>query len=268
MNDFDTKLESFDEIWFYYNPGRFHSLYARLLERTRLGDRIRRFNHVGEIGQRGPQMNERAAKGMKQRDSRTGHRGTKIGFLDAAQVLDRLQICKAYGPTGKINGPNCQRFRHRDAQSGHWYWEVVELIREARKRNSCSPEVIRQVEEQYSLFDDSPMQEPEADSPPKRVGTSRADLEKRFRDTIVELECAMRERIPSSQVGRDRRTLGNLIHEGEERQLLGRIRLQEARLANEVRNALNHPTTEEVTDGDVALANEVARVIIAELENL
>ena len=32
--DFNRKLSSYDEIWFYYNPGRFHKLYRKLLNRT------------------------------------------------------------------------------------------------------------------------------------------------------------------------------------------------------------------------------------------
>jgi hypothetical protein len=31
MEDFNSKLKGFDEIWFYYNPGRFHPLYKKLL---------------------------------------------------------------------------------------------------------------------------------------------------------------------------------------------------------------------------------------------
>jgi hypothetical protein len=31
VSDFDKKLGGYEEIWFYYNPGRFHSLYQRLL---------------------------------------------------------------------------------------------------------------------------------------------------------------------------------------------------------------------------------------------
>jgi len=49
LHDFDEKLRNYDEIWFYYNPGRFHSLYERLLQETRLRDRVRRFTHMREI---------------------------------------------------------------------------------------------------------------------------------------------------------------------------------------------------------------------------
>lgn len=50
LDDFDEKLQDYDEIWFYHNPGRFHCLYEKLLQRTRLGDKVRRFTHVAEIG--------------------------------------------------------------------------------------------------------------------------------------------------------------------------------------------------------------------------
>ena len=49
VSDFDQKLREYDEIWFYYNPGRFHPVYDRLLRRTRLRDRVRRFTHINEI---------------------------------------------------------------------------------------------------------------------------------------------------------------------------------------------------------------------------
>ncbi len=49
INDFGQKLKRYDEIWFYYNPGRFHPLYKKLLRETRLKDKIRRFTHIVEI---------------------------------------------------------------------------------------------------------------------------------------------------------------------------------------------------------------------------
>lgn len=49
LTDFDQKLASYSEIWFYYNPGRFHRLYKRLLQETRLKDRVRMFTRVKEI---------------------------------------------------------------------------------------------------------------------------------------------------------------------------------------------------------------------------
>ena len=49
VNDFDQKLQNYEEIWFYYNPGRFHPLYERLLQETRLKNKVKRFTHIGEI---------------------------------------------------------------------------------------------------------------------------------------------------------------------------------------------------------------------------
>jgi len=49
LKDFDQKLAVYDEIWFYYNPGRFHPLYKRLLSVSKLKDRIRYFTHIKEI---------------------------------------------------------------------------------------------------------------------------------------------------------------------------------------------------------------------------
>jgi hypothetical protein len=47
--DFDRKLHGFDEIWFYYNPSRFHALYDRLITDSSLKSRITRFTHLGQI---------------------------------------------------------------------------------------------------------------------------------------------------------------------------------------------------------------------------
>ena len=49
VEDFDHKLSSFEEIWFYYNPGRFHSLYKRLLQNTPLKNRIKLITHLQDI---------------------------------------------------------------------------------------------------------------------------------------------------------------------------------------------------------------------------
>ncbi len=50
INDFDDRLKQYDEIWFYHNPGRFHPLYKRLLQETKLKEQIKGFTHIGEIG--------------------------------------------------------------------------------------------------------------------------------------------------------------------------------------------------------------------------
>ncbi|MCM8829921.1 MAG: hypothetical protein NC824_02865 [Candidatus Omnitrophica bacterium] len=49
LEDFDQKLSNYNEIWFYYNPGRFHRLYKRLLSESKLKDRIKMFSHIKEI---------------------------------------------------------------------------------------------------------------------------------------------------------------------------------------------------------------------------
>lgn len=49
VQDFNSKLKDFDEIWFYYNPGRFHPLYKKLLKNNPLKDKIKMFTHIKEI---------------------------------------------------------------------------------------------------------------------------------------------------------------------------------------------------------------------------
>ena len=49
IRDFDKKLVSYSEICFYHNPGRFHPLYDRLLNRTALADRVKRITHLRDI---------------------------------------------------------------------------------------------------------------------------------------------------------------------------------------------------------------------------
>jgi hypothetical protein len=49
LDNFDLKLRDYDEIWFYYNPERFHPLYERLLQRTKLKGKVKRFSNVSEI---------------------------------------------------------------------------------------------------------------------------------------------------------------------------------------------------------------------------
>jgi hypothetical protein len=60
--DFNTKLKNFDEIWFYYNPGRFHPLYRKLLNRTSLKDKVTKFTHLTEIGRKDKIMTKNLTK--------------------------------------------------------------------------------------------------------------------------------------------------------------------------------------------------------------
>ena len=36
LADFDLKLKRYNEVWFYYNPCRFHNLYDRLIKNSSL----------------------------------------------------------------------------------------------------------------------------------------------------------------------------------------------------------------------------------------
>jgi len=49
LSDFDQRLQHYDEIWFYYNPGRFHPLYKILLKQSKLKDKVHLFTHKIEI---------------------------------------------------------------------------------------------------------------------------------------------------------------------------------------------------------------------------
>ena len=50
VRQFDESLRQFDKIYFYYNPGRFHKLYKRLLETSKLKSRINLITHLNDIG--------------------------------------------------------------------------------------------------------------------------------------------------------------------------------------------------------------------------
>jgi hypothetical protein len=47
--DFDEKLNPYSEIFFYYNPSRFHRQYARLLNCSGLAARVKKITHWWEI---------------------------------------------------------------------------------------------------------------------------------------------------------------------------------------------------------------------------
>lgn len=51
LSDFDQKLQGYDEIWFYRQPGGrpLHPLYQELLQRTRLKNKVKKFKHIEEI---------------------------------------------------------------------------------------------------------------------------------------------------------------------------------------------------------------------------
>jgi hypothetical protein len=49
LSDFDGKLSPYSQICFYYNPGRFHPMYARLLGQSALAARVKQITHLWEI---------------------------------------------------------------------------------------------------------------------------------------------------------------------------------------------------------------------------
>jgi len=49
VKDFEEKLRGYDKICFYHNPGRFHSLYRRLLKEAKMRGKIILFSHLDEI---------------------------------------------------------------------------------------------------------------------------------------------------------------------------------------------------------------------------
>lgn len=49
VENFDERLQGFDDIYFYYNPGRFHPVYKRLLKEAGLKDRVVRVTHLCDI---------------------------------------------------------------------------------------------------------------------------------------------------------------------------------------------------------------------------
>ena len=49
VKNFDEKLAKYNKIYFYHNPGRFHSLYRKLLKIVKVNDKIVLFSHLAEI---------------------------------------------------------------------------------------------------------------------------------------------------------------------------------------------------------------------------
>lgn len=49
LNNFNQRLQEYDEIWFYYHPARFHKLYRKLIKKTKLRKRITLFTHINKI---------------------------------------------------------------------------------------------------------------------------------------------------------------------------------------------------------------------------
>jgi len=49
VRDFEEKIGNYDEIYFYHNPGRFHSMYRRLLKEIKVKGKVTLFSHLVEI---------------------------------------------------------------------------------------------------------------------------------------------------------------------------------------------------------------------------
>ncbi len=49
LKDFDEKLGSYHEIWFYFHPARFHSLYRKLIRESQYREKIKLFSKIQEI---------------------------------------------------------------------------------------------------------------------------------------------------------------------------------------------------------------------------
>lgn len=49
IKNFQKRLVGFSEIWFYHNPGRFHPLYKRLLNKANVKAKIVLFTHLNQI---------------------------------------------------------------------------------------------------------------------------------------------------------------------------------------------------------------------------
>jgi hypothetical protein len=176
----------------------------------------------------------------------------KITLTGAAVVLQALRICKAYGLTGKINGPNCYRFGHRDSVTGRWWWDTSELVNEARRRGTASEEEIQSVIRQLAMSE-----RPQMVSSPTTVSdslaskrTQRASMEIQFRESLLRLESSLRGTLGIN--GRD--TFGVLIAKAEKKKAYSRHQVAELSFINAVRNSLFHPTGENVDDRTLSRA--------------
>lgn len=49
VRNFEEKLANYDQVWFYYNPGRFHPLYERLTKESKAKGKITLFTHKNQI---------------------------------------------------------------------------------------------------------------------------------------------------------------------------------------------------------------------------
>jgi len=138
-----------------------------------------------------------------------------------------------------------------------------DLIAEARKRQSASEQVIATVSFRYISTEPKP--KPKILIPTERVNRSRAELEMTFRQSFLQLESALRNRLKSEGSLRDRRTLGNLICEAEKAGLFSAVQIAEAWFVNAARNSLSHPGLGEVSHSSLTRATQAATELSKQL---
>ncbi len=169
-----------------------------------------------------------------------------LGLTDAAKMMQTLGICKAFGPRGNVNGPNCQRFGHRDPATGKWRWSASELADEARRRGSASEELIESVLIRFGQLRQG-LRSPTVGA--GNVSTfsrskDRAQIEIEFREAVCELESLLRKAVG----GESRDTLGKLIGRAEKLNSFARYEIAELSSINEARKSLYHPSENVVDD--------------------
>lgn len=186
--------------------------------------------------------------------------GPNVGRNEAARILDRLGLCKAHGPGGSVNGPNCQRFGERDPRTKRWSWNVYELLTKAREKKSASSEVIHKVAEQYAVLLDEAA---ETSAIPRKVLSPHSDLIESFRQSVRRLESALLHFLPERSESKS--GLGGLIRYARDLEKLGRVDVDELYFINSVRNSLFHPSPGEASDDQLARALESADALTSRL---
>ncbi len=49
IDDFNNKLDSYDEIYFFVRPESFHPFYERILKKSALADKVKLFDNIKEV---------------------------------------------------------------------------------------------------------------------------------------------------------------------------------------------------------------------------
>jgi len=198
----------------------------------------------------------------------------RVGLSEAARLLQELGICKAFREGNKINGPNCYRFAEKDPVVNRWSWDIGKLLHIAKMRNSAPPSLIEEIAQKYGIGSEGdeiqkkivqkPLLRPSQTSPKM----TRAELEKIFRDKVLDFESKLRKIIPMRAGFSDQRTLGKLINEIDELNLLQKHVISEARFVNTIRNSLSHSNLGEVSDDQLKRGTESVNALIRIIENL